>query len=248
MRMIRLLSVVLVAFSALAVETSAQVRGNSQAFHIRVPQTVEKKDLMIWYFLTGPFGGYGSTVAGKQDVSDYAIELSVNKKLAETLKAIVYCPGYQIATINASPLSALKEKVEEVELRPAASVSLTGKVMWPARLSTENFKVYIKYEADWEHEFFGISDGMVAMFDIAEVGLAKDGSFSVTLPDFTLDPAVNDFQMPGEFTFTIQDPKTGKLMYKLEPAENRGGYGLQIAPQYLYGLIFYPRLIEWKSS
>jgi hypothetical protein len=55
---------------------------------------------------------------------------------------------------------------------------------------------------------------------------------------------INNFQMPGEFMFTIRNPKTGELMYRLEPAENRGGYGLQAASQYLYGLAFYPRLIE----
>jgi hypothetical protein len=243
-RIIRLLSIVLFAFSALAVDANAQALDNPRAFHIRVHQAADTSGLRIYYNLTGPFGGYSSFVDGRTNVSDYPIKLSFDKKPARTLKAIIFCPGYQIAIIDVPSLAGLKEKSEDVQLKPLPSVSLSGKVMSPAHPATDDFKISIRYEADWEQQFFGITDGPVAEFDIATVTLAKDGSFTATLPDFTLDPVVNSFAEQGVFTFTAYNQRP----FRLEPAENqgRGGYGLQIASQYLYGLRFYPRQAEVK--
>lgn len=242
MRIVRILSVVLVTFSAFVIDANAQKIDRPDAFHIRVSHAVDTSGLMIFYHLTGPFGGYSSFVKGKLNVSAYPIKLSVNNKPAETLKAIIYCPGYQIALIKVPSLSASRDKSEEVQLKPAPFINLSGTIILPADQSTDDFKIYIEYLAPWEHEFFGILDGAVARFDIAAVGVAKDGSFSVELPDLTPDPATNDFTEHGEFIFTARNLKTYNILFRLEPAESRGKFlGLQVASHYLYGLRFYPR-------
>lgn len=241
MRIIRILLFVLCASSALVTEVKARGPGDG-VFHIRVPQAVETGGLMIQYYLTGPFGGYGSFIAGKQGVWDYPLELTVDKKPAETLKAIIHCPGYQIAIIDVPSLSALRDKSEEVKLKPLPSVSLSGKVVSPPATPAEVFKIHVDYLAAWGHDFFGVRDGVVASFHVAAVDVANDGSFTVALPDFTLDPVVNSFKRRGAFILTARNPKTGNILSRLEPAAQRGEYsGLEIAGRYGSELLFYPR-------
>lgn len=209
---------------------NAQERRTSgeRSFSLRVPRAVDTTDLSIRYFLTGTFGGYGSFVRTKPGVREYAIDASYEGKPAETLKAIIHCPGYGIELLAVpSPVAPSGMNVS-VELKPLASIPLSGRVMLPEGRSVTDFGVEVWYLAYWGHEFFGIADGAVVTFRIGSTKIAEDGSFSIMVPDFARDPAVTSFEHKGAFSLAAREPQTGNIPYTLERAE-RPGRGAEVA-------------------
>jgi len=216
-------------------------QSDTQSFVLHFPRTIDPTSLSIRYFLTGSFGGYGGFVNAKPDTWEYAIETSHNDKPARTLKAIVFCPGYEMKLLDFSSLDDSSRRNADIELRPLGSIQLSGKVMLPKRHGTRGLRLEATYEAYWGHEFFGIIDGMVSSFVVASSDVSEDGSFSMMVPDFAHDSTVNSFKEKGEITLTAREPKTHNIRDSLETVSEPGrSVHIQLADDYSE-LILYAR-------
>jgi len=195
---------------------------SSPSFLLHIPTKVDTAGLQINYYMTGDFGGVGSFVRTKPHVHGYLIDTSYNGKPAETLKIIVYCPGYGLELINIPSLADSSANSAFVELKPLPSVQLSGKIVTPEGDALKDFKIEVIYWAYWKLEFYGIVDGAVNPFKLASADVSRDGTFSVAVPDFTRDPAIASFKEKGALRLMAREPKTGNFAYTLESAETPG--------------------------
>ena len=92
--------------------------------------------------MTGPFGGYGGFVRTKPDIWDYAIEPSFEDKPAMALRAVAYCPGYEIRIFDVASIDDSAPRDIEVELKPLGWISLSGKVRLPNRASVGDLNIH----------------------------------------------------------------------------------------------------------
>jgi len=234
------------AFAALCILAISDVRAQKQPppasppFRVRLPEYADTKNLEIHYQLTGPFGGYGSFVRTKAGVWEYKIDTSYEGKPADSLSAVIYCPGYQVETIHYPSLAALQDRSAELQLKPLATVPLTGKVLLPAGIHADEVRVDVRLSAPWECEFFGLADCLVPSYGkVASAEVAEGGGFSVALPDFAHDPIVSTYKRPGDFTFTVSERKRGKYLFNLKLEGSAVVYGgLPLAPSYPAGQVF----------
>jgi hypothetical protein len=198
------------------------VVSDNSSFFLRLPTKVDTTGLQIRYFMTGAFGGVGNFVRTTPGLHGYVIDTSYENKPAETLKIIVYCPGYGMALINVPSLAAASADGAYVELKPLPSVQLSGRIVAPEGSARKDFKIEVSYLADWDHEFFGIGDGISATVKLASADVRQDGSFLVAIPDFSRDPALDSFREKGAIRLMAREPKTGNVAYTLESAERPG--------------------------
>jgi hypothetical protein len=217
----------------------AQSFSGDHSFLLRLPPTVDTTGIQINFFMTGDFGGYGAFVRTKPNFHDYVIDTSYENKPAETLKIIVYCPGYAVKLIEVPSLADSSSSSAFVELDPLPSLRLSGRIVAPEERDHEDFKMEVIYFAYWAHEFFGIMDGAVTTFKIASVDVKQDGYFSIEIPDFARDPAVASFkrkewlERKGLIELRARDPKTGAFVYRLQSAEHPGKDAeIEIATKY----------------
>lgn len=212
----------------------------SLPFRIHLPEAVDTKGLEITYYLIGPFGGYGSFVRTKAGVHEYEIDTSYEGKPARSLKAVIYCPGYQMETLDYPSLAGFRERSAELRLKPLATVPFSGKVLLPARLASK-IRVEVSLAASWECEFFGLTDCLYAPYKVTSAEVAEGGKFSVMLPDFAHDPVVGSYKRPGEFIFTVSEYESGKRLFWLRPEGSSGVNGsIPVAARYQDGQVFLP--------
>jgi hypothetical protein len=236
------------AVAALCILAMPNVRAQKQPppagppFRVRLPEYADTKNLEIHYQLTGPFGGYGSFVRTKPGVWEYEIDTSYEGKPADSLSAVIYCPGYQLETINYPSLAALQDRSAELQLKPLATVPLSGKVSLPAGIQADEVRVDVRLSASWECEFFGLADCLVPSYGkVASAEVTEGGGFSVALPDFAHDPIVSNYERPGDFKFTVSERKSAKYLFSLRPEGSTGVYvGLPVALWYPGGKVFVP--------
>jgi hypothetical protein len=172
----------------------------------------------------------------------YLIGTSVNHQAAETLKVILYAPGCQIVTIDVPSLSE-SEKTEEVPCEDLPSITFNGRVELPEPLRSRPYEVEITYMAYWDHDFFGIAEGMVSSFHLARVTPDEGGAFHVLLPNFTKDAVTESFHRNAGLRFIAQERDTRNMVSFLVPAKEEGKNlrDLPIKPKYPNEVIFKPR-------
>jgi hypothetical protein len=211
-------------------------------FFLHLPRTIDTTYLSVKYFLTGSFGGHGGFLPTKPNTWDYAIETSYENKPARTLKAIIFCPGYEMKLVNVPSLDHSSVGDAIIELEPLPSIRLSGRVMLPKRDGVADLNIEATYLAYWGHEFFGIADGMVSAFFVASTRVSEDGSFSTTIPDFAHDSSINFFKQKGVIRLSLREPNTGNMPYRLERANNSGrDVEIGIGAEYGSDLILYAR-------
>lgn len=233
--------------AVLCILTTSHVRAqpppprSSLPFRIHLPEAVDTKDLEITYYLLGPFGGYGSFVRTKAGVHEYEIDTSYERKPARSLKAVIYCPGYRMETLNYPSLADLREQSAEIRLKPLAAIPFSGKVLLPVRLRAAEVRVEVSLAASWECEFFGLMDCLYAPYKVTSAEVAEGGRFSVMLPDLAHDPVFGSYKRPGEFIFTVSEHKSGKRLFWLRPEGGSGVNGrIPVAARYQDGQVFLP--------
>src|SRR5262245_25436456 len=104
MRACIIAAMALVLFGGNAGHVKTPRPAESHLFFLHFPRTIDTTSLSIGYFLSGPFGAYGSFVRTQANTWDYPIETSYENKPARTLKVIVFCPGYQVKLLTVPSL------------------------------------------------------------------------------------------------------------------------------------------------
>ena len=241
----RYLSCAVVALFILAapcVHAQKQEPPVSPPFRIRLPEDADTKHLEIHYQLTGPFGGYGSVVRARAGLREYEIDTFFEARPARTLKVVIYCPGYQVETLDYPSLAAIPEPGAELHLKPLATVPLSGKVSLPEGVKAGDVIVGVGLSAFWECRFFGLLDCLVPSYGrVASAEVAEGGAFSVALPDYSHDPVVSAYERPGHFTFAVFERGSGKRLFGLRPKEGTDvERGIPVADSYPDGQVFVP--------
>jgi hypothetical protein len=179
-------------------------------------------------------------VRTKAGVWEYTIDTFYEGKPANSLSAVIYCPGYQVETIDFPSLAALQDRSAELQLRPLATVPLSAKVSLPSGVQADEVRVDVDFSASWECKFFGLADCLVPSYEkVASAEVAEDGGFSVALPDFAHDPVVSTYERPGDFTLTVSERKGDKYLFSLRPEGSTGvNVGLPVALRYPGGKVF----------
>jgi len=191
-----------------------------------VPETVQ-----INYFMTGPFGGYGSFVRTEQGLVLYEIPAGVDGKPAANVKIIAFIPGCEIATLDIAMQGASQTRT--LGCSSLETIRLQGRILPAALVQGPGSEVAINYEADWDHAFFGIADGMVSTVHIATVIPDKDGRFEVELPDYFQQSGLGK----GEFLFSLSN-KSGRVV-SLKPRNMpQFDLGLEVLSSYAPFVLF----------
>jgi hypothetical protein len=209
---------------------------------VRLPEYADTNNLEIHYYLRGPFGGYSSLVRTKAGVRDYAIPTSYDGKPARSLKAVVYCHGYQAETLDYPSLEALAARSVDLYPKPLATVPLSGRVSLPAGVKADEVRVNVSVLATWECRFFNLADCLVPGYEgVASAEVGEGGTFTVALPDFAHDPVVSAYERPGYFELAVSEREGGKFLFYLRPEGGGVTYGgIPIAPWYAGGQVYVP--------
>lgn len=194
----------------------------------------------VRYFLTGGFGGYGDfTDGGAASGQKVFLPVYRDGQRAMSLKAVVYAKGCELAVFALDPLPAVPGRIR-FDCHKLRAVWLKGVVN--GHPNPSELTVRVIYMAPWIDTFFGIADGTVLSFPIAEVVPDQDGKFAVELPDFANDSLTKSY--PGQAEWSITGWKTGTNdLYWLNsdaPHSKMPG-SLAIQPEYLEGLQFIAR-------
>lgn len=178
------------------------------------PQDLPMERVEIHWFLTGPFGGGGQ---GELQHSRGSHDFFIPEGKAKTLKAIVYCPGYDFATISEPSVVSSTHKAS-VTMKPLSMIHLSGQILAYKPVADKDPVVCIDYLAPWGMKFFGYADGAVPEFKVAVVPLLPDGSFSAEIPDFSRVPfdARSGPEAPDLQIF-VRSKKSGNIMLWLSP-------------------------------
>jgi hypothetical protein len=102
-----------------------------------------------------------------------------------------------------------------IEPRALPAVKLNGRLPAESLGNLAGATVEIRHYAAWILDSYGVWDGVVPQFQIGTVPLARDGTFSVDLPDLAQDPFVSKSKSRGWFRLTATIRNT---VYQLEPA------------------------------
>ena len=96
------------AFAAFWLLTAPGARAQEQpspagpTILISLPRCADTENLEIHYRLQGPFGAYRGPVRTKGGVLVYKINASYEGQPARSLRAVIYCPGYQVETLEST--------------------------------------------------------------------------------------------------------------------------------------------------
>src|SRR5205814_1600248 len=149
--------------------------------HLNFPPEIPSDIAQINYFMTGPFGGYGSFVKTEKGKSAYDIIAAVDGRPAVNVKLIAYLPGCQIETFDIPVQS--ESTSQQLRCTPLAKIILNGQIE-PGDMINSTSEVEVTYLAMWGHRFFGIADGPVTTIRITAAIPDQNGHFEVTVPDF----------------------------------------------------------------
>jgi hypothetical protein len=206
----------------------------SPTIRLILPPDIPSNSFNINYFLTGPFGGYGSFVTPANGRSSYEIIAAVDGKPAGRVKLIAYAPGCQIETLDIQVQSQTVS--QQLLCVPLAQKILHGQIT-PAPITQQPSEVEVTYLAMWDHRFFGIADGFVTAIPVTTAIPDQNGNFEVTLPDFSAQANLGE----AEFRFTLREIKTGNIIAFVSPADDaRRPQGLKVEASY-------PPLIRFSS-
>src|SRR5260370_8852826 len=97
---------------------------------------------------------------------------------------IVYASGCEIQQF-VIPLAEQSRVSQEFSCQRVETVKLSGHIVPDALVRDTNAELVVTYMAYWAHGFYGIADGFVTGFHLANVSPDANGMFQVDLPSFT---------------------------------------------------------------
>lgn len=182
---------------------------------LKLPEEVDAGKVLIYYFMSGAFGGYGRPIQGKTGTKSYTIDAAVGDSSAVDVKVIAWLPGCQMPAFD---IRAQQQKIERaLECKPLASAHLKGQFNPTSVFVPRDDlgEITVDYLAHWACRFFGTADCMVPQF---RVGAASqhDRSFEIDLPDLATQSGMDD----GSFSFILREKRTGNILAFLHPRQN----------------------------
>jgi len=122
-------------------------------------------------------------------------------------------------------------------------MTFNARVEFPEPLPRRPYDVLITYIAYWANGFFGINDGSVTTFDLAQVTPDERGAFHFALPNFSKDAVTESYHRNALVRFAAVERDTGNLVCLLTPTNGLGKvpvHDLPIKSRYPAEVIFKP--------
>jgi hypothetical protein len=233
MRLIFAVCVGLFAGMGPVVVAQENAQRQSPGITLYLPPDIASETVQINYFMLGSFGGYGSYVTAEKGRVSYDIPASVDGKPAEAVKVIAYMPGCEIMKLEITIQRASEART--LPCKVLGRVPLHGRILPVSVAQSPEIEVEIRYEADWDHDFFGIADGMVTTIRVATVIPDEDGRFEVDLPDFFRQANLGK----GSFQFMLRNKASGNIVELLNPGNMHRFLGeLAISSSYAPFVLF----------
>jgi hypothetical protein len=185
---------------------------SAPSLRLNIDGVADPSLVRVQCMLSGPFGGHGFQLRGSNPID---IPIVVEGQSARSLKAIVFYPGYHTARVEIPDVTAQTEL--RVRLDPLAFRRLTGTVEFVDGANPRSFVLDIDVMVGSSHEFFGIIDGPVTTFDVAQAVVSAEGKFSVLVADLAADESLQSPRLPSEFRFLARDAATGNFVFELTP-------------------------------
>jgi hypothetical protein len=210
---------------------AVQNQADHDVFTISVVGPTQAKDVQVRYYFTGESGSFGSSTASATDDNKIVIQSASQGRPAKTLKLIAYAPGCQFVTISVDDLSA-GNRQGEFRCTRLNTVQFYGKADVSA-LAEKALQVGVLYNCDWAGEFFGLHGGF-SPFSLGRAEIDFDGSFTISLPDFSSDPLWESLSNKATLMFVVGDSATGQPLAALTPFPGSAATGgrLKVAPGY----------------
>ncbi len=208
-------------------------------FVIRLSHDIVPTSLWITYYMTGPFGGYGSFVRTDAKIWDYVVPTAnEGGKPAKKMRLIINSSKYKTQFFDLQD-SNDQDRVIDVALEPRTTLKFTGMILSQNKLSSGSFEVRVGYGEEWLCGYFGLFDCLTGTFPITSVDIDENGRFYIDLPDFASDPVIASFGDNGSFRFFLRDKKSGNILYRLQPENGRKGLDeVRVASSYPVEQVF----------
>ncbi|HKS58430.1 MAG TPA: hypothetical protein VJS12_24245, partial [Steroidobacteraceae bacterium] len=142
----------------------AACQESAPTLRLHVDGAADASVIQVEYMLAGPFGGYRTQVRGS--AKQIHIPIAVRGQPAQSLKAIVFSPGYHTARIVIEDVAAAPTDLH-VTLDPLPVRRLSGTVEFVGGAKPRSFILDIDVHVGSSHAFFGIMDGPLTKFDVA---------------------------------------------------------------------------------
>jgi len=198
-----------------------------------LPSNIASENAQISYFMYGPFGAYGGYVETQKGHVSYDIRASVEGKSAISAKIIAYLPGCEIEKLEIA-IQGLSE-ARTLACRPLGQVPMHGRILSVPLAEIAGVAIEIRYMADWDHEFFGIADGMVTAVHVATVIPDENGRFDVELPDFFRQTDLGR----GSFQLILRNQASHNIIAFLKPENAAQMFGeLAVSTSYAPFVLF----------
>jgi hypothetical protein len=196
----------------------ALAEAGAHPFAVDFPAKLDLAKLQARYFIAGDFGGEGEFVFEKPGEHRILLHTAVKGSPATCLKAILYVPGCQLATIDVPDLAESPREFN-FECRPLPTIPFTGRIGSAETITDPRPVVAVEYMAFWAHSFFGIQDGIVTTFQIATVPLGAGAVFKAALPDFSQDAVTQSHDTDlrkAKLSFMLRDATTWNILGRLD--------------------------------
>jgi hypothetical protein len=221
----------LLFFCCVSSSQAVQNEADQNVFTISVVGPTPVKDVQVRYYFSGEFGSLRASTASPTDDNKIVIKTVEQGKPAKTLRLIAYAPGCQFVTISVDDLSASNRR-GEFKCTQLNTVQFYGKADVSA-FAEKALQVRVLYNCEWAGDFFGKQAGF-SPFSLGQAQIDFDGTFTISLPDFSSDPLWDSLSNKATLMFVIADSATGHPLATLRPSSDSGakGGGLRVAPGY----------------
>jgi hypothetical protein len=205
---------------------------NQTIFTISVAAPTKAKDVQVRYFYSGELGSRDSSVTSPTDDNNILIKTGVEGQSATTLKLVAYAPGCQLVTISVSDLAS-SNRQGAFQCAPLSTVQFSGRAN-TSTIPGKALQAQVLYECNWCPKFFGLKSASISPFTLGKADIAGDGSFTITLPDFTADPSWSSLSNDASLFFYLIEGTNGQPVGALKPSSDISGKegALKVAPGY----------------
>jgi hypothetical protein len=186
--------------------------GDGRPFVVKLPDAVSAEKCFVTSQQTGPAGGFSGTVS--TPVDRRTIEIPTGKTF-RTLKAIVWCRGYQTVTIDVPSLATSSFQATLI-LRPQSTLRITGRIQSGAGADLSGQELQVGFDAPWQ--CFEAPDCFFSPIPIASARISAGGAFVFDVPDVLTDPIVRTSAYRGSFSMSVNAPSISPATIRLGPA------------------------------
>jgi hypothetical protein len=174
---------VIAAFVIFLARQIASVPKEVPTVTVTFPAQLQTKSVEAWYYLRGPFGGYGTNTSDQTGQNPIKISADVEGRPADNIKLVVYATGCEFQTFDVD-LTRDSHPTLRFECVEVTWVFLSGQIQPVELVRNRKTRIAFMYSGFWKAYFFHLGESLDSPYKIAEATPDSDGKFHVQLPYF----------------------------------------------------------------